>query len=626
MTGGFFDWAPILSRIDLLPDNQSALDEVALILDAMVNASPVECEIPLKTISKKTKTPIKTLRQDLSFRRKKSKKKEKSDDDIDWLEVISGDIRDSIVEQFGDFTGDAWVYYDDDDGRRFYSANSVVFEDFVRTRVQAAMGKPVENWVKPIARLVASESRRAGVRDLGVRWIIDENGDWVYQLTQNDNLIVTNQGFDILESKPVFRHYNEQKPVVVDLNASLEDIDLLDQFFNFRDANDYQLFKVILPAFLVPEIAKPVMMFTGPPGSAKSTACRLIKMLLDPVSGMEYGGEFITKSDQLFVTCLRNQVIISDNVQDPTAAQQDMMSRLTTGLNINARKLYTNDEMVSATFRRIQLVNGIQFTNLQADLIDRTLIWELDRVDDEQRSFESELFAKFEKLAPRIRGALFKAVFQMRNQKVTRVPEMRLVDFARYAVRSGIVFGLEEETVQQFLTDKVNLQKDEALDASMVAIVLLSWLKDRSEWENTPTELYQELTKYVTDTGQHNIGAIVKPKDWYPAPNLMTKDLRLIAHNLRYRGWTMTDTRNTARRMIRFEKHVLLSPSERLVQEAKEFDEIKAEVKEVVKVGATVKVEDIYAVVGVHAKRVVEKMLENGDLHEIRADEVMRLG
>ena len=89
------------------------------------------------------------------------------------------------------------------------------------------------------------------------------------------------------------------------------------------------------------------------------------------------------------------------------------------------------------------MLNGINLVASRDDLLDRSILFRLDRIDEEKRMEESAFWQQFEKDRPLILGALFDAVSKaMRiypSVKLDRLP--RMADFATWVTAGSIAFG-----------------------------------------------------------------------------------------------------------------------------------------------------------------------------------------
>lgn len=108
------------------------------------------------------------------------------------------------------------------------------------------------------------------------------DADLWYDLTDRDwrAVRIFSGGREIVDHPPVlFRRHSHHAPQVTP--ASGGNPERLLDFVNVSD-DDRLLFLVYAPGCLVPDIPHPVLILAGPQGSAKATAARVLRRLVDP--------------------------------------------------------------------------------------------------------------------------------------------------------------------------------------------------------------------------------------------------------------------------------------------------------------------------------------------------------
>ena len=116
-------------------------------------------------------------------------------------------------------------------------------------------------------------------------------------------------------------------------------------------------------------------------GAGKTTIQRLLKRLVDPTAPETVRfdpRDFLQKASHAYLVMLDNQ-----NTVPEWAA--DTLCRLVTGEADSKRRLYTDDEDVIIELRRAVLLNGINVPTDRGDVLDRSLVVELERIPDGER-------------------------------------------------------------------------------------------------------------------------------------------------------------------------------------------------------------------------------------------------
>jgi hypothetical protein len=301
-------------------------------------------------------------------------------------------------------------------------------------------------------------------------------------------------GWEIISDPPVkFRRYANTLPQ--SLPAHGGSIATIWDFINVaEDTADRRLVEAWLTAGFIPDIPRPLLVFHGDQGSAKSNACKLLLALVDPSPNpcvrTKDAGELAQALAHRFAG-------IFDNVSTLSDWLSDFMCSAITGDGYQKRQLYTDDDDVIYAYKRLLLFNGINIAISRADLLDRSLLIGIERIADSDRKDEDQLWAEFYQKRPAIMGALFTrlsgAIRERGNLKTRRLP--RMADFAKWAMAAQAGEG---KNPTQFLTDyQINIgrQNEEAVSESVVATVLLAWLEGivADQWMGEPHKLHAEL-------------------------------------------------------------------------------------------------------------------------------------
>ena len=471
-------------------------------------------------------------------------------------------IHNDIIESFSDEHGTAWAYYKDGKKKRLSPVESEAFKDWVRVGIDELAEQPKEAWVDPLVKLFASMARRNQQKKLYLRWANIDGGQWYFHLNDQEHLVITSiGGIFKVEAEPLFRSFTHQKELTVNEQATIQDLDRLDKYLRFKTREERELFKTTLPCYFIPGINKPIVFSRGPPGSGKTTFHRVFLKIVDPSITMEEGMPFPKKDDDWFSSCREHQVLFIDNVTQLKHYQQDQACTFITGMSVKKRKLYTDFESVSAKLKGILLINGIDPTGLKSDFIDRGLIWELDRIPDEERMEEGAFWAEFEKDLPHIRGALFKILSEARKHKnkLQNPPELRLADFAKWSTACALARGIKEEDWRNSLLLKSDEQSDETFQQSLLTAPLVKFMEDKVSWEGSATELkrYLEEQEFGTITGEpgHEITVVRNvPKDWFQTAQGLGKEVSRLAHLFPRLGFKYQKERSKHSRKIILEK------------------------------------------------------------------------
>ena len=367
--------------------------------------------------------------------------------------------------------------------------------------------------------------------NLSVRVAKSNNETFWYDLCNShwQAIKITADGWFVEDKPPIlFCRYNHQRSQIIP--HSNGDIKRILKYVNIR--HNHTLFLCWLVTCFVPEIPHAMLILYGEKGAAKSTACEFLKRVIDP-SALET--LMLSSKDSLIVNLQKHWFLPFDNVSALSIEKSDILCRAITGGGIQQRKLYTNGDDYIFNFRRCIAINGINNVANQADLIDRAILLELSRIKDEDRRELLEIEMEFTKDLPYILGDIFsilsKAMSIYPTLHLVRLP--RMADFARWGYAVGEALGGQG---QLFLDEYKENQKcrDEEINASdVVAVIVISFMNDLTEWTGTVSQLYIKLTELAP-----KIGINAKSKEFPARANYLTRRMNSIRSNLKAAGIT----------------------------------------------------------------------------------------
>ena len=362
-----------------------------------------------------------------------------------------------------------------------------------------------------------------------------DNAFW-YNLSNDDwNAVkITNDGWEIVDNPPImfkrFRHQNCQfKP------STEGDIRRVLKYINLQD--NHTMFLCWLVCCFVPNIPHAMPIFFGEKGAAKTTACTLLKKLIDP-SALET--LTIPKTSRsLAVNLQQHWFLPFDNVSRIDEETSDTLCRAITGGGIQQRKLFTDADDYIFTFQKCLALNGINNIANRPDLLDRAILIELCRIDENNRRELSELMADFEKDLPCILGGIFdtlsKAMSLYPTIKLDTLP--RMADFARWGYAIGEALGgLGNEFLGEYNANQ-GKRNIEILNTDIVATLVVAFMKDKSEWTGLVSELYNQLSAMAPQYGINSKG-----KEFPTVPQVFSRRLNNLQSNLAEAGITFNTT------------------------------------------------------------------------------------
>jgi hypothetical protein len=190
--------------------------------------------------------------------------------------------------------------------------------------------------------------------------------------------------------------------------AEAGDIRDLRQFLNVRDDADFVLFLGQTVGQYNAFGNYTTTIFCGPALSAKTTAMRIMRMLVDPHRVIER--PFTTVRD-LMHGLANHHVQGLENVSAITPDLSDAICRLNTGTGYAERKYYQQGVEFQARGHCPVLINGIpEKLAEREDLIDRTVTFPFEYLSDENRKSADGFKRAFEAAWPKLLGCVLDGV------------------------------------------------------------------------------------------------------------------------------------------------------------------------------------------------------------------------
>jgi hypothetical protein len=305
-------------------------------------------------------------------------------------------------------------------------------------------------------------------------------------------------------------------------------INTLRPFLNLSTDADFVLLVAWLLAVLRDRGPYPILVLSGEQGSAKSTAAKMLRDIVDPNAAPLRA---LPRDERdLFIAGNNARVVAFDNLSGLRQWTSDALCRLATGGSFATRRLYTDDDEMLLHVVRPIILGGIEDIVIRGDLADRSIFLLLNPIPDHKRRTEEELWRRFQVAHPEILGALLDAVSHgLRRVLDTKLPKLpRMADFAVWATAcEGALWP------PGTFTAAYNSNRGEAaetvIEADTVATAIRSMLATRRTWSGTATELMSELLLKQPPGTE-------RMRDWPATPRVLSGRLRRAAPNLRKVG------------------------------------------------------------------------------------------
>jgi hypothetical protein len=379
--------------------------------------------------------------------------------------------------------------------------------------------------------------------NLRVASIKEEAFTIYYDLIDKDWFVIkiTKDSWDTQDAPIIFRRYSNQQPQVYPRKQYTPDIfDKFMNLINVKGEDNKLLLRCYIISLFYPDIPKPVLMLHGEQGSAKSTLQELIRMLVDPSAICTL--TFPRDINELVQKLSHNYVAYFDNVSIIHDWISDQLCRAVTGSGFSKRELYTDDDDIIYNFKRCIGFNGINLGATKADLLDRGIIIELERISREKQCRLENIWAEFDAIKPELLGYIFDILVKVLQVKsnggiVNEIKGLpRMADFAEIGELISRCMGHGNNKFLDGYYRNIDLQVEEAIASNHVGTGIVKLMEaDEMQcpwrWKGTMSELLAKLEQ-VADILKINR----RSKSWPKAPNSLSRRINEIKTNLREIG------------------------------------------------------------------------------------------
>ena len=353
--------------------------------------------------------------------------------------------------------------------------------------------------------------------------VAEHNGCFYYDLADGRAVRITKDGWDVIDNFPIlFKRYSHQQRQVEPKRGG--DTQRLFRFINVSEELHRLLSLVSAISCLVPNIPHPIIHPYGDQGAGKTTFFTFFKLLIDP-SKMSV---IITprNMEETVQVLEHHYLCMFDNLSAFPDWLSDLLSQACTGGGFSKRKLYTDDESVIYQIQRCIGLNGINLLISRADLMDRTILLHLERIEPSKRKEWRVLMQEFEEERPYILGCFFdvlsKAMGLYPSIKLDNLP--RMADFMRWGVAIARALGYKANDFIQAYQANIESQNAEVINSNTLAQAVLTFMQGKECWNGTVKQAFEELGKLVVVTKDDN----TFPK----RPNKLRNHLNRVKANL----------------------------------------------------------------------------------------------
>jgi hypothetical protein len=257
-----------------------------------------------------------------------------------------------------------------------------------------------------------------------------------------------------------------------------------------------------------------------------------------------------------------------------------LLCRAVTGSGFSKRVLYTDDDDFIYSLKRCVGFNGINLGATKADLLDRGLIIQLERLTKDKWRKVEDIWKEFEELRPQLLGYIFDILVKVLRWKKEghslSLSLSRMADWTEYGEIIARCMGYKDKEFLTAYYNNIQLQTEEVLESSPVAIALIDFmLLLESESHSASGTKWLSLLEIRANV----LGINTNGKAWPKSASHLSRRLKELVTTLRDIGveieWSTEPTTKT--RVIKVRKLPSLSspssPNENQAQNSERGDD-----------------------------------------------------
>jgi len=295
----------------------------------------------------------------------------------------------------------------------------------------------------------------------------------------------------------------------------------------------------------------------GTQGTAKSFMMMVLKSISDPSAAIK---RRLPKSERDVSIALGSEAIpCFDNMSGVNDQIADLLCVASTGGVSTQRALFTDDEEAVIPIKCPIIANGIEDLGQRGDLLDRTIVMDLETIPEESRRTEEEILEEIEEKKASLFGSLLDlTVVGLGNVESVEIKNPpRMADFAIWAC--ACLGDSAGEFLKTYTQSRENTSLDLA-DQNRLPAAIYSFVNATADkkWIGSASLLLSELNQFS------HVYPGNEPADWPRTPDKMGSELRRYTPALRAKQITVSYKRSGKAR------NIILEASPSVTQESQE--------------------------------------------------------
>jgi len=382
------------------------------------------------------------------------------------------------------------------------------------------------------------------------RRVAEVDGTFYFNLSDGTGRVVAindDEWTIVIPEKPLFLWVDHAEPAFIPnvVNDPVITLNRLWEFIN-RDKTYALLQKVAFIFSFMPKSPQPISVIHGEHGSAKSYYSKMWKRFVDP--SIADNASMVKDEGKLAHLLGANWFIAFDNVSGINQVQSDILCQASTGGATQSRRLYTDGESFSRDLRSVVVLNGINITPSQPDLLRRCILFFFPHISAKKRMSEEFIDAHIEAMGGDILGAIFSLISSTMTLvgKYRNMPDKPIMaDFAVWGCAITEALGEDADEFLNLYRRNRNLQSEEVIKNDQVATIIKEIL-DEANYDNGLYMITKDSLLMKVASVAEVINPLLLRDKWFPKTTIaLTRKMERLRPTLRELNIEYTEERRT---------------------------------------------------------------------------------
>jgi len=440
---------------------------------------------------------------------------------------------------------DIYVRFRDPDTQELYlvKPNSTLFKRYITRLHNKLKEKTITERMlrKAIINIEGQDAERIELEQR----LAKRNGTFYFDLSniRGEVTKITPVGWEVeIPEKPLFMSIDHHLPAFVPEMTSnpLEWFNRLWNYLNY-DNNFTLLHKITFLYSFCPITPQPISIIHGEHGSAKSYFTKVWKRFVDPSVGENHT---LKKDKELTHILGASWFVPFDNVSGISQSQSDILCQASTGGTSAQRKLYTDGETYNQDLKSVVVINGINISPQQPDLLRRCVLFHFDHISASKRMSEQQIEEEIELIGTKVLGSIFTFISKAMTF-VTKYKDMKnkpiMADFAIWGCALAEAIGERPEDFLHEYARNRAIQSEQVANADEFSMTVLDYLQELPFTDGTEAITKDELIKIVMSRIDNEL--VIRDKYFPKTKTAITRKMERLRPTLRELGYLFQDKR-----------------------------------------------------------------------------------